>query len=458
MVVAVRAAGTERKDDIGKDNEANETVPFPYRWRMRLDRRAGRFHRGKDAAAATGTEGLMGNYDLLTEHLKEAALRTSSRILVIASAAHVETLTQAAAADAIPGLRSAALDPAAAVPEGLLGDVSLLVIEVDPADRASMRRVGDIRERYPNLPVIAAIADASLSLVRTLVREGISDVVALPFELGELLQISLDTVAKADAGAAGSVALAPMVAVARSLGGCGATSILTHLAADLAEHDPTGRGVVIVDLDLQFGSVAGYLGVAPRGNVADLLGAEDRLDEDLLRSVATEAGGGVSVIAAPDSIMPLESVDTDVLLRMIRLLRQQYAYVLLDLPANWTNWALSSALAADSIVLVAELTISSLRQAKRRLELFRSVGIDDCAVEIVVNRVEKRLFRAIDLADVAATLGRPVLGSIALEAPLVSAAQNQGSLVGQMHRKSKFAKDIAAIGAFLRSGRLAKGR
>lgn len=400
----------------------------------------------------------MGTYDLRTEHLKEAALRTSSRILVVASSSYIDALSEVSSADLIPGLRSAGLDPGTQVPQDLLGDASILIIEVDPNERGSMRRIGDIREGHPHLPVVAAIKNASVSLVRTLLREGISDVVALPFELNELLQISLDAAAKRGVQAVDSIALAPMVAVARSLGGCGATSILTHLAADFAAHDQTGRGVVVVDLDLQFGSVADYLGVSPRGTLADLLGAEDRLDEDLLRSVATEAGGGVSVIAAPDTIMPLESVDTDVLLRMIRLLRQQYNYVLLDLPANWTNWALSSALAADSIVVVVELTVASLRQAKRRLELFRSVGIDDRAVEIVVNRVEKRLFRAIDMNDVAETLGRPVLGSVALEAPLVSTAQNQGVLVGQMHRKSRFAKDIANIGALMRRGRLAGGR
>lgn len=400
----------------------------------------------------------MGTHELLTEHLKEAALRNSSRILVVASTPHIEALSQASSVELIPGLRSAALDHGAPVPQDLLRDASILVIEVDPKDRASMHRIGEIRENYPDLPLVAAINDASVSLVRTLVREGISDVVALPFDLNELLQITLDAVAKHDAIITESVELAPLVAIARSLGGCGATSIATHLAADLAAHDNTGRGAIIVDLDLQFGSVADYLGVRPRGSLADLLGAEDRLDAELLRSVATEAGGGVSVIAAPDTIMPLESVDTDVMLRMIRLLRQQYGYVVLDLPANWTNWALSAALAADSIVLVVELTVASLRQAKRRLELFRSVGIEHHAVEIVVNRVEKRLFRAIDLNDVCATLGRSVLGSIALEAPLVSTAQNQGVLVGQIHRKSRFAKDLANIGELLRGGRLARGR
>lgn len=399
----------------------------------------------------------MGTHDLLTAKFKESALLNSSRILVVASPEHITALSQASDISKFPGMRSVALERGAAVPEELFGDASILVIEVDPNDRASMNRVGKIRESHPHLPVIAAINGASVSLVRTLVREGISDVVSLPFEPGELLQVSLDAVARRDMAVGEATALAPLIAVARSLGGCGATTIATHLAADFAEHDPTGRGVVIVDLDLQFGSVAEYLGVKPRGSLADVMAAGDRLDEDLLRSVATEAGGGVSIIAAPEMIMPLESVETDVMLRMIGLLRQHYAYVLLDLPADWTNWALSSALAADSILLVAELTVPSLRQAKRRLELFRSVGIADRAVDIVVNRVERRLFRSINLGDVADTLGRPVLGSIALE-PLTSTAQNQGILVGQMHRKGHFQTDIAHIGAALRDGHLARGR
>ena len=185
---------------------------------------------------------------------------------------------------------------------------------------------------------------------------------------------------------------------------------------------------------------------------------QDRLDEELLRSVATEAGDGLSVISAPDSIMPLESVDTDDLLRVIRLLRQQYGYVVLDLPANWTNWTLSAALVASSVLLVVELSVASLRQAQRRLELFRSVGIDEQAIEIVVNRTEKRLFRAIDIQDVSKTLRHSVLGTVALDAPAVSAAQNRGVLVGNVHRKSRFAQDIGRLGETMRAGRLSRAQ
>jgi len=398
----------------------------------------------------------MGTLDLLTEHLKDEVLRTKSRVLVIAAERHLAGISADDPGATVPGLRTLALDDDAPVDDAMLADVSLLVIEVAPENRGSMQRIGTIRERHPDLPIVAAISDASVSLVRTLVRQGIADVVALPLDLNEVLQVSLDAVAKHDSAATRSGTLAPMVAVVRSIGGCGATSVATHLAADFAAHDTTGRGAVIADLDIQFGSVAEYLGARANGDLSDLLEAGLRLDEELIRSVTGTIDSGVAVIAAPESIMPLESVDTDQLLKVIQLLRQQFGYVVLDLPANWTNWTLSAALAADAVIMVVELSVASLRQAKRRLELFNSVGIDSQAVEIVVNRVEKRLFKTIDLEDVAHTLSHKVLGSIALEAPLVNAAQNQGRLVSELQRKSAFGRDVAKIGELLRGGRLAR--
>ena len=382
-------------------------------------------------------------------------MRNNSRFLVVASDFHARVLTQAPH-EALPGLQVAELGAGDPIADNLLADAALVVLEVDPQDSSSMQRIGRIRDMRPDLPVVAAIERASVSLVRTLLHQGVTDVVSLPFDQEELLQVILNAVANKMASSTETVTLAPTVAVVRSLGGCGATSIATHLAGDLAAHDRSGRGAVIADLDLQFGSVASYLGVRPRATLADLLGSEARLDADLLRSVAADAGGGLSVIAAPESIMPLESVDTDDLLRVIRLLRQNFGYVVLDLPANWTNWTLSAALAANSIVLVVELSIASLRQAQRRLELFRSVGIDERAIEIVVNRVENRLFRTIGVDDVEKTLGYRVTGTVALETPTLSTAQNQGALLGKIARKSKFAQDMARMGESLRAGRLAK--
>lgn len=398
----------------------------------------------------------MGTFDHHYFGQKDLDLRSCSGILIVASPESTAGLDASAGVGSFPGMVVLACDNAEPIPGDAAVAASLVVVEVDPARRESMARLTDLKRRFPALPVIAAIADASVALTRTLVREGIDDVVTLPFSLDELLENALEVMASARKSDAAEAKLAPMIAVVRSIGGCGATSIATHLAADLADHEASGKGVAIVDLDLQFGSVAHCFGGAGKSSITDLIADEDRLDAELLKSAAFMAQDNLSIFGAPDEILPLESVDTDKLLRTLTVLRRHYGAVVLELPANWTNWTLSAVSAADQVVLVVELSVASLRQAKRRLEFFDSVGIDRSNIGIVVNRVEKRMFRTIDLGDVEHTLGRPIAGSIALEDAVVSAAQDQGLLVQQASRKSKFHADVAKLGEVLR-GRLTGG-
>lgn len=387
-------------------------------------------------------------------HNKDLDLRACADLVVIASSRHSAHLSRQLAGQAFPGLTLIELAPDQPIPADQVRGSAVAVIEVDPANPGSIGRLARFREGHGAIPVIAAIPDAPLALVRSLVRGGIDDVIGLPFSPDELLEVALNVLTTRSVERAPEAPLAPMVAVVRSIGGCGATAIATHLAPALQAAAGSERGALVVDLDLQFGSVAEVLSAAGRGTITDLLEAGHRIDDELVRSVVRTSEDGANVIAAPAEIVPLETVDTDQLLRVIEHLRRSYGHVVLDLPANWTNWTLSAALAADVVLLVVELSVHSLRQAKRRLELFRTVGIPAERVAVVVNRHEKRLFRTISLTDVAATLFHPALGSIALDEPAVSAAQDQGRLVQAINRRSAFAGDIARLADTLLSGPL----
>lgn len=332
--------------------------------------------------------------------------------------------------------------------------LDLLVLEVAPDEQASLDRLSHFHQQHGDVPVIAAIHDASLTLVRRLLHEGVVDVVGLPLEHEELAAAVASALARPGRGRAATAQLAPMVAVMHSVGGCGATSVATHLAAALAgQEDPRGdgqgagrpdsRSVALVDLDLQFGSVADRLSAHGRGSIRDLIEAGNRLDADLMAAIARPAASGIKVFAAPEEIRALEDVPTERMIDVLDLLRRHYGHVVLDLPLNLTNWLIFSLMGADAIVMVVEMTIPSLHQARRRLDLLRSIGVPDRHVHLVVNRVERRLFRTIGLQDVARTLGQTVLGSVALEAPAVAAAQERGELL--IGHRGRFVSDIATI-------------
>ncbi|WP_194954695.1 AAA family ATPase [Sphingopyxis solisilvae] len=335
------------------------------------------------------------------------------------------------------------IEAGAPITSELVGDAELLVVELRADDPQSMQRLTGLRTRWPDLPLIVAMRDADFATTRALIRQGVDDVIALPVQRAEFDDAVNNLLALSAKSAEASTDLAPVVAVAQSVGGIGATTVATHLAYFLGANSP--HGCCLIDLDLQFGNAASYLGRSASLTMEHLLAAGDRVDGELLRSVAAPGPDGVAVIAAPDKIAPLEAIDSERLMRVIELARQQYDHVILDLPGNWANWTLSAIDKADLILLVVDLSIGSLRQARRRLTLFEETGIDADRIRVVANRIEKRMFRTIGVNDAADALHYPVFASIHSDYAVVQSAQDQGVLVGSVARKNKVAADLSAL-------------
>lgn len=395
----------------------------------------------------------MGLHDTPLDAGKEELLQLPASLTVLADSDQIEILRTAKGGPWLADAKLVPLDNDEEITEAHLIGTGILVVQIDPQVPKSMRRISRIRSLRPDLPQIVAIEKADIRLVRTLVREGVADVVSLPLDREELFQAAA-TVAEIQAGErAARSALAPLVAVTRALGGSGATTLATHLAAELARRPAS---VCIFDLDIQFGRVAEVLGLSPRRNLTDLLDAGVRADSAFLHSVAAEHATGFSVIAAPSEILPVEAVDAEQLRRVIELARHEFDYVLLDIPSNLTNWSLSVLAEADSIILLVEQNLASLRQARRRLDLFGSVGIDSKNVSVVVNRIEKRLFGTIGMSDVERALNHEVLCGLYADRQNIGLAQDQGVLVSELRQKSQFAKDVKSLAEQL-AARLAGG-
>jgi pilus assembly protein CpaE len=381
------------------------------------------------------------NSDLGHDSRREAMSPMHS--CVIAADRYVAGLESALAGSERSVIKVCALAGDKPVAPETVSAANVLVLEVDPSNERSLARMSQVRQMRPKLPVIAAIENADFNLTRLLVRQGVFDVVSLPFDPEELRSRILD--ASATVAEKSDANLAPMVALASPLGGTGATTVITHLASAIALHPSLPRRCCIIDFDLQFGDVATYLGISPTTTVLELLEAGDRLDGELVRHAAVDTGRGAFVLAAPANISPLEQVDVDQLLRLVEIVRKEFEFVLLDLPANWTNWSLTAALACTEILFLTDQTLNSLRRTKRCLELLESVDVPNNDVGIVVNRFERKFLQKIGAGDVGRTLNRRVKATLALEGAGLAQAQDQGLLLEQVARKSRFTKDVAAL-------------
>lgn len=337
----------------------------------------------------------------------------------------------------------------APLPVGQILSASIVVIEVDPSSRNSLDRIEQLRNEAPDTPVIAGLSNVDIATSRQLLRRGVTDIVALPFAMDELVTAIVDAAATLKTADEAELRLAPFMAVLKTIGGAGSTTIATHLASQMAADMGEGYRACVIDLDVQSGDVASYLGCGHRRNLADLLESEGRLDGELLKSVVCEGNERVDVIAAPSDIIPIESIEFDQLMRVVTTARKHYDLVIVDLPASFTNWSLSTVFAADLTLMVGTLTIPSLRHAKRQLDFLTSMGIDRSSIQVVLNRVEKRLFANIGADDAETALKHPVLALVCEDSNLLRTAQDQGELVDAIQKRSKFSKEIKHLADLL---------
>jgi pilus assembly protein CpaE len=274
-------------------------------------------------------------------------------------------------------------------------------------------------------------------------------VVPLPISFEEL-QASLAPLTeqiskRSDAAAAEH---AKVVTCIKSVGGVGATALLTQLAVRFAQHEAGHRReACLIDLDVQFGDASFQLGLRPKLSLADLLEAGARLDGDLLRATSSEHSSGLNVIAAPDQVMPLEGIPNEHMLRIVEMAAREFGTIFVDLPTNWTNWSLSLIARSDLIVLVTELTVAGLNRARRQLNLLDSQDLGKLDVRVVVNRFEKSLARTISLSDASKALGREVSYTVASDAPVMRSAIDRGVPINEIKRKTALGRDLDVLDA-----------
>lgn len=329
----------------------------------------------------------------------------------------------------------------------LIRRTDIAVVEIDPDDSKALGAL-ELFASGPGarMPVVAAVHDLTISATRRLLRSSITDVLPIPFsleELGQAIESGRERITQARTGQ-GPARMAHIVAFQGALGGIG-TSMIATQAAQLWARD---RSVLLIDLDVQRGNAALYLNLKPRLTIADLIEADDRLDGEFLRMVAERHQTGLSVIAAPADMNPMDSLTPEFMDRLMDQAAQQYDLVVLDMPGLWMDWTAAAMQKADVIALVTQMTVSGVQQGRRQLDVLDANNLGD-RVRLVMNRMVPGLFGKYDMADAEAVLRHRVHFALANDFPTVSAALDEGRSLSQIKVKARIEKEIRAMATTL---------
>lgn len=174
-----------------------------------------------------------------------------------------------------------------------------------------------------------------------------------------------------------------MLVVFSSKGGVGKTTVACNLAVSLAQE--TGEKVVLVDLNLQGGDVALMLNILPRGTIAELVQEEDRSEFSVVDSYLYPHLAGLKVLPAPLKPEQGELVAVKDAEAILKLLKDNYTYVVVDTAPGFNDLNLSALEMADDILLIVTPDLPALKHAKTSLEVLERLTLAR-NVKIILNK------------------------------------------------------------------------
>lgn len=192
-------------------------------------------------------------------------------------------------------------------------------------------------------------------------------------------------------------------------GGSGATGIGVVLAALIAEDK--SKKVALVDLDPQDGSVSLLLDMEASRGFREALEKPDRIDNLFIERVMNKTPQDFYILSAEESIADRVNAQEEAAGALLTELQQKFDIILLDLPRQISPFQRACLRDCETVVVVSEMTLLSLRDTLRIHDLFRDV-LRAKPPLFVANKTGMAPKHEMTLADFSKGLGTKVEHSI----------------------------------------------
>ncbi len=340
--------------------------------------------------------------------------------------------------------------PFTMIDAGYLEDIKVLkpgVVFLDlDSDRKSALELAQLladRSAGHSGRVFGVGSSTSPELLLQAMRAGISEYFTLPFDKAALNE-ALDRAATKIAVPAARSSAGQILAFFSTKGGSGATMVAANTAVAL--HRKSGKRVVLVDLDLEMGDVALFLGLKPKYNILDLSKNLHRIDENLLMSFLVEHPSGIQLLAAPANPERSETLTPEQIRQIFNFLKSKFDCVVVDTSNAFYDYTLSAFDQADRICLVANVDLPSLRNTQRCFHVLDRLGYAKESIKLIVNRYSTR--GPIKLEQIEQTLSFPVFHVLSNDYNTVIHAINTGEPFAAV-ADAPIAREVTSLGEAL---------
>jgi pilus assembly protein CpaE len=267
-------------------------------------------------------------------------------------------------------------------PEVVLLDITGLPLPLEEAVRG-------VRGALPDCMLVALDITARSEAILAAMRAGANEFLSPP--LGDHLRRAVERRAEVrPLPRENSQPPGKVLGFLSAKGGCGASTIACHLAAELGRAGaPRAERSLLADLDLQSGIVGFLMKAKSPYSVLDAVQNLDRLDISYWHALISAEWPGLDVMAAPTGYVPADSVSGEALRKIVAFARAHYAWTVVDLGCTLNPDTVTVLGEIDDIFLVTTLEVPSLHLAKQSIQTLIDAGFGS-RVRVILNRTPQR--------------------------------------------------------------------
>src|SRR5438132_9410283 len=204
---------------------------------------------------------------------------------------------------------------------------SAVLMDVSADPEQGLRALESIRQSVPTLHAILSALQVSEEFLLRSMRMGSADFLQQPLKRAEFsdamtrLEEHLQRIHRQGRQ------LGRMYTFVGVKGGVGTTTAALNLAALCAKQN---KSTVLVDLDMDSGDAASYLGLRHQYSLADVVGNLDQLDQAMLDGIVARDPLGFAVLCAPEEFERSQAIGPEHFREIGTFLIERFDIVIVD--------------------------------------------------------------------------------------------------------------------------------
>jgi pilus assembly protein CpaE len=220
-------------------------------------------------------------------------------------------------------------------------------------------------------------------------------------------------------------------------GGCGATTLACHVAAELGR---ANQKVLLADFDLDAGLVAFITKTKAVYSILDAVNNLHRLDISYWKALVSNGIPGVEIVSSPLALASKTQPRDEQIRHVLAFAKPHYDWTVVDLGRSLNRIGMAAMEEIDEACLVTTLEVPALHQAKQIIQTLLDSGYGKNRIRLILNRSPKRL--DITVGELEKMLGVPIFALVPNDYPELYETYAEGRM---LNRASELGKQMTKL-------------